>query len=124
MAHDFNNLLTVMALNIELAAMEMEGREEVTGYLEEARRAAMTASGLTQQLYHVCRWCTSGKERSLPARSVEGVDSLCFAGLSIDLRFPPERRSVGHIGRRWPDRTGDQGHSDECTGGYDWMQGS
>ena len=50
MAHDFNNLLTVMALNIELAAMETEGQGAVTGYLEEARRAAMTASGLTQQL--------------------------------------------------------------------------
>ena len=50
MAHDFNNLLTVMALNIELAAMETEGQAEVTAYLEEARQAAMTASGLTQQL--------------------------------------------------------------------------
>jgi PAS domain S-box-containing protein len=50
MAHDFNNLLTVMALNIELAAMETGGQAEVTAYLEEARQAAMTASVLRGQL--------------------------------------------------------------------------
>ena len=93
MAHDFNNLLTVMALNIELAAMEMEGREEVTGYLEEARRAAMTASVLTQQLITFADGappartavCLPALLKESTAYALQGSQLTCDFRLSADL---------------------------------------
>jgi PAS domain S-box-containing protein len=48
-AHDFNNLLTVIAANIELAAMDATP-DELDDYLAEARGAATRASELVEQL--------------------------------------------------------------------------
>ena len=92
MAHDFNNLLTVMALNIELAAMEMEGQEAVTGYLEEARRAAMTASGLTQQLITFADGAPPARSSvCLPALLKESTAyALQGSQLTCDFRLPAD----------------------------------
>ena len=49
-AHDFNNLLTVILLNLELAQTLIPPGEELAHRLEEAKKAALTARGLTQQL--------------------------------------------------------------------------
>jgi len=49
-AHDFNNLLTVVLLNLELAQTLIPPGEELARCLEEAKKASLTASGLTQQL--------------------------------------------------------------------------
>jgi PAS domain S-box-containing protein len=49
-AHDFNNLLTVVLLDLELAQALTPPGEELAHLLEEAKKASLTASGLTQQL--------------------------------------------------------------------------
>jgi len=82
MAHDFNNLLTVMALNIELAAMEAEGWAEVTAYLEEARQAAVTASGLTGQLITFA-------DGAAPVRSAVGLAALLTESTAFALQGSP-----------------------------------
>jgi len=50
LAHDFNNLLTVILLDLELAQARTPPGEELAHLFEEAKKAALTASGLTQQL--------------------------------------------------------------------------
>ena len=50
MAHDFNNLLTVILLNLELAQTRTPSAGELARLLEEAKKAALMARGLTQQL--------------------------------------------------------------------------
>jgi len=49
-AHDFNNLLTVVLLDLELAQALIPPGEELARLLEEAKKASLTASSLTQQL--------------------------------------------------------------------------
>jgi|GEM_PF-3535555 len=92
MAHDFSNLLTIMSLNIELAATEAKDRKEMGIYLEEARRAAITASGLTHQL-------TTFADGALPLRtavSMHGLlkESVAFAlegsQLACDFSLPAD----------------------------------
>jgi len=52
LAHDFNNLLTVIAGNMSMARMAVEGaeRETTNEFLEEAEKATLQARGLAQQL--------------------------------------------------------------------------
>ena len=49
-AHDFNNLLTSILLNLDLAQTLVGGVGESAHCLEQARKAALMARGLTQQL--------------------------------------------------------------------------
>jgi two-component system, cell cycle sensor histidine kinase and response regulator CckA len=49
-AHDFNNLLTAILLNLELAHDLAPPESELACRLKEARQAALTSRGLTQQL--------------------------------------------------------------------------
>jgi len=50
LAHDFNNLLTVILLDIELAQSLAPSGTTLTELLHEARKATLSASGLTRQL--------------------------------------------------------------------------
>ena len=50
LAHDFNNLLTVILLDLELTQALTPPGEELAQLLGEAKKAALAASGLTQQL--------------------------------------------------------------------------
>jgi PAS domain S-box-containing protein len=49
-AHDFNNLLTVIVLNLEMAQARTHPGEELDSNLEDAKKAALVAHGLTRQL--------------------------------------------------------------------------
>ncbi|MBN2505335.1 MAG: response regulator [Verrucomicrobia bacterium] len=49
-AHDFNNLLTVILLDLELSQALAPPGEELARRLEEAKKAALLARGLTHQL--------------------------------------------------------------------------
>ncbi len=50
LAHDFNNLLAVIVLNLDLAQTSVPSGEESAQFVEEAKKAAFLARGLTQQL--------------------------------------------------------------------------
>jgi two-component system, cell cycle sensor histidine kinase and response regulator CckA len=49
-AHDFNNLLAIIVLNLDLAQALTPPGEELACRLEEAKNAALSARGLTQQI--------------------------------------------------------------------------
>jgi len=49
-AHDFNNLLTAIVLNLDLARYNKGSVEECLFNVDAAEKAALSASGLTQQL--------------------------------------------------------------------------
>jgi len=68
-AHDFNNLLTAILGNIDLAELVLDRREEASRLLDEARKAALRARGLTQQLLTFAR----GGE---PVRQVASIESV------------------------------------------------
>ncbi|MGJ7914353.1 histidine kinase famiy protein [Massilia sp. LXY-6] len=55
MAHDFNNLLQVINGNLEVALVNLDRPDVARQQLERARRAAMRAGGLTQQLLTFAR---------------------------------------------------------------------
>jgi PAS domain S-box-containing protein len=63
MAHDFNNLLQVINGNLELALRALAANHAASGPIERARRAAMRAGKLTQQLLTFAR-----KQRLAPKR--------------------------------------------------------
>ena len=70
LAHDFNNLLTVIFLDLELAQEITPPGGDLAQLLEEARKAAVTASSLTQQLITFAKGGTPVRK---PTR-VAGVD--------------------------------------------------
>ncbi len=49
-AHDFNNLLTVILGNVDMAALSPGNAASMSGALDEIRKAAISAAGLTRQL--------------------------------------------------------------------------
>jgi len=64
-AHDFNNLLTVILLDLELARALVSPGGELAQLLDDAKRAAMTSHGLTQQL---TRFARGGTPLRVPTR--------------------------------------------------------
>ena len=58
LAHDFNNLLTVILLDLELAQGLAPAGEELAHLLGEAKKAALTAGGLTQQIISFAKGST------------------------------------------------------------------
>jgi PAS domain S-box-containing protein len=68
-AHDFNNLLTMILLNLELAQPLIPPGEELAHLLAQAKQAAMTSGGLTQQLH---AFATGGA----PVRKPTGLSSV------------------------------------------------
>ncbi len=49
-AHDFNNILAVILANLQLAALKLRCREDITKYLDETIETTRKASQLTRQL--------------------------------------------------------------------------
>jgi PAS domain S-box-containing protein len=54
-AHDFNNLLAGIILNLDMARTTAPGSRDGLRYLDEAKRTAFLASGLTKQLLTFAR---------------------------------------------------------------------
>ena len=72
-AHDFNNLLTMILLNLELAQTLIPPGEELAHLLEQAKKAAMTSGGLTQQLLTFCHGRRAGPEADRPVQRDSGI---------------------------------------------------
>ncbi len=49
-AHDFNNLLTAILGNVDMASLSLDKNDQVSGVLDEIRKAASSAAVLTRQL--------------------------------------------------------------------------
>lgn len=49
-AHDFNNILAAIVANLQLAAVKLQKRQDISTYLENTIETTRKASGLTKQL--------------------------------------------------------------------------
>ncbi len=77
-AHDFNNLLTAVIGYCDIARGALEPDHRVKGYLDEIRRSAQRAAGLTRQLL------AFGRKQEIRPRVLDANDLL--AGLENMLR--------------------------------------
>jgi signal transduction histidine kinase len=88
-AHDFNNLLTVIGSYSDLALRKLDDGDSVGRYVQQIRKASITASGLTRQLLAFSR------RQVLQPRVIvlnEVVEEIGFMvqsllGTSIELRI-------------------------------------
>ena len=78
-AHDFNNLLTAILLNLDLAQGTMPPGGQWTLFLDEARKAVLTARGLTQRLI---TFAAGGAPTRQPTRVREVILESIRAALS------------------------------------------
>ncbi len=91
-AHDFNNLLTVILGNVETLDLELPESGEIRDMLEQIRRAAENAAGLTRQLLAFARRQSLAPADVDVARLVRGLDGLLRhtlgAAFTLDIRCP------------------------------------
>ena len=79
LAHDFNNLLAVIVLNVDLAQGTNLPEKELAHLLGGAKRAAMMASSLVQQLI---TFASGGAPVRKPACLSEGIQASVRSALS------------------------------------------
>ena len=104
-AHDFNNLLAGIILNLDMARMYAPVAGEQVHYLDEAKRTAFRARGLTQQLLTFAHGGATVRESlDLPALiresvrpALEGSPVQCRFALADDLW--PVRGDADQIGQ-------------------------
>ena len=104
-AHDFNNLLTVILLNLDLAQTLVPPGEELARRLEEAKKAALTSRGLTQQLITFAKGgapvrkptCLSGVIQEAVRAALSGSRVRSEFSLAEDLW--PAEVDAGQIGQ-------------------------
>jgi PAS domain S-box-containing protein len=94
-AHDFNNLLTVILLNLEMARTIISPGEELTRRLEEAKKAASLARGLTQQLISFAK----GGE---PVRKWTSLSGLIEESARLALSGSRVRSAFSLVEDLWP----------------------
>jgi two-component system cell cycle sensor histidine kinase/response regulator CckA len=83
LAHDFNNLLTVILLNLELAQTLTPVGGDLAQLLAEARKAAVTASSLTQQLITFAKGGTPVRKPTRLAGVIQESVRLALSGSNV-----------------------------------------
>jgi two-component system, cell cycle sensor histidine kinase and response regulator CckA len=103
-AHDFNNLLTGILLNLELGLTLIPPGEELAGLLEQAKQAALTSGGLTQQLLSFARGGAPIRKLTHLSRVIQQSARLAVSGSRVRCDFSLARDlylaevDVGQIG--------------------------
>lgn len=87
LAHDFNNLLTVILLDLELAGMLTPPGEELARLLEEAKKSALAASRLTQQLISFARSGTAARKPTPLAGVIRESVAPALNGGNVKVEF-------------------------------------
>jgi PAS domain S-box-containing protein len=92
-AHDFNNLLTGLVGNMSLVQPHLDRGGEAWEWLEEARRAAMRATGLTRQLLTFAKGGSPIRQVTDIVSIVRESANLACAGTNVRCAFElPEGR--------------------------------
>jgi nitrogen-specific signal transduction histidine kinase/ActR/RegA family two-component response regulator len=86
-AHDFNNILTAVLGNISLAETLIQDQTEPLVALQEAEKAAIRASGLTNQLLNFARGGTPLKQSTDLKQIIEESARFVVRGSSVDCIF-------------------------------------
>ncbi len=90
-AHDFNNMLSVIIGNAELARGKLDAGKQVTGHLDEIRKASERSADLTRQLLAFARKQTVAPEVLDLNETVGGMLKMLgrLIGEEIDLAWVP-----------------------------------
>ncbi|MBI5692476.1 MAG: transporter substrate-binding domain-containing protein [Verrucomicrobia bacterium] len=86
-AHDFNNLLTTMVLNLDMAQWPDITRAQAAEFLGDARKAAMAAHDLTQQLITFARGGAAIRRPSALQGLIRESTQLALSGSSTVALF-------------------------------------
>lgn len=86
-AHDFNNLLTVMLLDLELAQEMAPSGTELVNLLGEAKKVAMLARGLTQQLITFSKGGAPVRKPTHLEGLLQGSARLALSGSNVLCEF-------------------------------------
>jgi signal transduction histidine kinase/ActR/RegA family two-component response regulator len=87
LAHDFNNLLTVILLDLELVQTLTPAGGDLAQLLAEARKAAVTASSLTQQLITFAKGGTPVRKPTRLAGVIQESVRLALSGSNVRCEF-------------------------------------
>ncbi len=104
-AHDFNNLLTMILLNVELAQTLNPPGGELADLLGHAKRAAMTAGGLIQQLLAFAYGGAPARKPTRLPGVIQDAVSLAASGSRLRCDFSlaedlwPAEVDAGQIGQ-------------------------
>ena len=86
-AHDFNNLLTIILLDLELAQRLTPPGEELAQRLAEAKQAALTARGVTQQLITFATGGAPVRQPTRLSRLIQESVRLALSGSRVECDF-------------------------------------
>ncbi|MDY6790228.1 MAG: ATP-binding protein [Thermodesulfobacteriota bacterium] len=86
-AHDYNNLLTVIIGNISLIQSYIEPDDMISGLLDEALEASMTAKSLTQKLITFARGGAPNMETASIAPVIKSATEFTLSGSNIKCEF-------------------------------------
>ncbi|MGA2243978.1 MAG: ATP-binding protein [Verrucomicrobiota bacterium] len=86
-AHDFNNLLTVILLHLELAQMLNLHNQELTQYLEDAKKAALKTKSLTAQLLTFAEGGSPIRRAMLLSGLIQESVWLALSGSRVQCKF-------------------------------------
>jgi PAS domain S-box-containing protein len=86
LAHDFNNLLAVIVMNVELA-QGINSRSESIQFLEAAKKAAMMARGLTQQLITFAQGGAPIRKATRLPRVIRDSARAALSGSPVECEF-------------------------------------
>lgn len=97
-AHDYNNLLTVIIGNISLIQSYIEPDDMISGLLDEALEASMTAKSLTQKLITFSRGGAPNMETASIAPVIKSATEFTLSGSNIKCEFSiPDDLWLVHI---------------------------
>jgi two-component system cell cycle sensor histidine kinase/response regulator CckA len=82
-AHDFNNILTGIVGNLSIARLQIDPSHKIVKRLEQSEKAALQATGLTQQLLTFARGGEPVKKLINPAPLIRETVSFALRGSNI-----------------------------------------
>ncbi|MBT8358958.1 MAG: response regulator [Deltaproteobacteria bacterium] len=105
-AHDYNNLLTVIIGNISLIQSYIEPDDMISGLLEEALEASMTAKSLTQKLITFSKGGRPIMETASISPVIKSTTEFSLSGSNIKCEFSIpddlwlvqiDKTQIGHV---------------------------
>jgi len=86
-AHDFNNILTAILANISLARLQLKPDDPLYKRLEEAEKASLRATNLTQQLLTFSKGGSPVKETTSIVELIEDSARFALRGSNVKCEF-------------------------------------
>lgn len=86
-AHDFNNILAAIIANLQLAAIKLQKRQDISAYLENTIETTRKASGLTKQLLTFAKGGGPIKKMLILGKLIRETVNFALCGSKIKAVF-------------------------------------